>query len=368
MLETRTRTFASPGKYIQGPGELTNLVEYTSLFGDKVFALIDSFFYNNLRKKLQNNYNKTTSTLICKEFNGEVTEEEIKRVTEIAKEKNCNVVVGIGGGKTLDTAKAVAKNIEANIIISPTAASTDAPTSALSVVYTKEGEHSHEIFYDKNPDIVLLDTEIVAQAPVRLLVAGMGDALATYFEAKARDKSNTANFVGNGYQRTLASMAIAELAYKTLLADGEKAKLAAEANACTEALENIIEANTLLSGLGFESTGVAAAHGIHDGFTILEEVHHLYHGEKVAFGTIAQLVLENYSQEKIKEVIRFCNTVGLPTTLVDMGLNDIDREKIMDVAKEAAQSPLMEGEPFVVTADMIFSAILAADSLGQKYN
>lgn len=362
-----TRALTAPGKYIQGPGELDRLTEHTEKFGDTVFALIDPYFYDSMSNELKEQYSDSDAFIKTEEFGGEISEKEIDRLTELAENKDYDVVIGIGGGKTLDTIKVVGDNIGASIIVVPTAASTDAPTSALSVIYTEEGVHSHEIFLDENPDLVLLDTEIIAQAPVDLLVAGMGDALATYFEARANEEANSNNLVGDGYKRTLAARAIAELAYNTLLEEGVKAKLAVEAGASTDALEDIIEANTLLSGLGFESTGVAAAHAIHDGFTILDDCHHLYHGDKVAFGTISQLVLENRPEEEIEEVIEFCQQVGLPTTLEDMGITENVKAKIEDVAKEVVASPLIESEPFEVNAEQVYGAILTADALGEHY-
>lgn len=83
-----------------------------------------------------------------------------------------------------------------------------------------------------------------------------------------------------GGQSTVAALSLARLCYDTLLAEGEKARFAAQAGVVTDALERIVEANTYLSGIGFESSGLAGAHAIHNGFTILEECHHLYHGEK----------------------------------------------------------------------------------------
>lgn len=129
-----------------------------------------------------------------------------------------------------------------------------------------------------------------------------------------------------GGQSTEAALSLARLCYDTLLAEGEKARLAAQAGVVTEALERIIEANTYLSGIGFESSGLAAAHAIHNGFTILEECHHLYHGEKVAFGTLAQLVLQNSPMDEIETVLGFCQRVGLPVTLAQMGVKEDRRE------------------------------------------
>src|SRR5690606_3334827 len=110
-------------------------------------------------------------------------------------------------------------------------------------------------------------------------------------------------------------------------------KLAVEQGLCTKAVENIIEANTYLSGIGFESSGLAAAHAIHNGLTQLAECHHLYHGEKVAFGTLVQLVLENAPMAEIETVLAFCRSIGLPTNLHMMGVKELDMARLMDVAK-----------------------------------
>jgi glycerol dehydrogenase len=133
------------------------------------------------------------------------------------------------------------------------------------------------------------------------------------------------------------------------------------------ALENIIEANILLSGLGFESSGLAACHSIHNGLTILEETHKFFHGEKVAFGVIVQLVLENAPQEELQRTINYCLSVGLPTCLADLGIIDITPEKIMKVAIAAtAKGETIHNMPFPVTANMVCGAIFAADKLGGK--
>ena len=130
----------------------------------------------------------------------------------------------------------------------------------------------------RNPDVVIVDSAVIAKSPARLLVAGMGDALATFFEARACQRSNGDNSARA--KTTLAATALAQLCYETLLADGQRAKMAVEKQVCTTAVENIIEANTYLSGIGFESGGLAAAHPIHDGLSALPETHAMYHGEK----------------------------------------------------------------------------------------
>lgn len=367
-VSTRARALGSPGKYIQGKGELENLIQYLSGLGDNALVLIDPFMYKSLKAKVEKIFGKSELSAVFSKFNGEASLNEINRVTDVAVKAKSNAVVGIGGGKTIDTAKAVANRIKSPLIIVPTAASTDAPCSALSVLYTDEGVFSEIIQYPKNPDIVLLDSDIASKAPVRLLVSGMGDALSTYFEARANQDSDSANFIGSGFRRSLAGMALAELCYEVLLEDGLKAKIAVEEGACTEAVENIIEANTLLSGLGFENCGCAAAHGIHDGLTALEETHSMYHGEKVAFGTICQLIMENRPMEEINEVLQFCKDVGLPMTFSDLGIKDTSKENLMKVAEKAIEEGgLIHGEPFPVTAEMVFDAMITANSMGQDW-
>ena len=131
-------------------------------------------------------------------------------------------------------------------------------------------------------------------------------------------------------------MALAKLCYETLISDGIQAKLALEAGVCTPSVEKIIEANTLLSGLGFESGGLAAAHAIHNGLTVLEDCHHMYHGEKVAFGTITQLVMENAPKKSWLRLSASALKQGLPVTLAELGIKNTSHEKIMAVAEAAS--------------------------------
>ena len=127
------------------------------------------------------------------------------------KKNTCNLVIGIGGGKIFDTAKAVAHYEKTAVLICPTIASTDAPCSALSVIYTDEGVFEEYLFLPANPNLVLMDTDIIAKSPVRLTVAGMGDALATYFEARACEQSDAVSCAGG--KVTGAAMALAKLCF-----------------------------------------------------------------------------------------------------------------------------------------------------------
>ncbi len=355
-----------PSRYVQQKNALSDLSKFAKNLGNNLLVLITESGKKRIGTIIEDGNKDADVKINFTYFNGECSRKEIERVQEEAKKVGANVIVGIGGGKALDTAKAAAYYAKLPVVISPTIASSDAPCSALSVIYSEEGVFEEYLFLTENPNMVLMDTEIISKAPSRLIVAGMGDALATYFEARACKASNAINCLnGTG---SLTSTALGELCYQTLINDGYKAKLAADNKVCTKAVENIIEANTYLSGIGFESGGIAAAHAVHNGLTAIEETHHMYHGEKVAFGTLTQLVLENAPIEDIEEVIEFCSSVGLPTTLADLGIKEIKEEEIMKVATLAcAEGDTMANMPFDVTPNDVYAAILAANELGLAY-
>ncbi|WP_020153678.1 glycerol dehydrogenase [Caldibacillus debilis] len=356
----------SPNKYIQGKGELHHIHEHIGHLGKSFLFIADEFVQGITKNIIEDSFAKTDASIVFETFRGECSKQEIERIKKVALENKVEVVVGVGGGKTLDTIKAVGYYTQLPTVVVPTIASTDAPCSALSVIYTEDGVFEEYLILPKNPDIVLVDTQIVANAPARLLAAGIGDALATYVEARACYEANKTPMAGGSITR--AAIGLAELCQKILFEDGLKAYLAVQRKTVTKAVENVVEANTYLSGIGFESGGLAAAHAIHNGFTVLEDVHSLLHGEKVAFGTVTQLVLENRSMDEIERMIRMNISVGLPVTLEQMGITENVEEKIWKVAEAAcAEGETIHNMPFKVTPDDVYAAILAADSIGKRY-
>lgn len=360
-----TKIIIAPSKYVQGPGEIKKLSEYTDSLSDKaVYAIVDSFILENYREEIESSYKDKKEKLIIEEFGGESSLKEFDKHISNVKEKGCKVILGIGGGKTLDTAKAAAYYANLPVVIMPTAASTDAPTSALSVLYTPDGQFDEYLFLKSNPDVVIMDEEIIVNAPARLFIAGIGDALATYFEADATRKSNSDTIAGG--KQTKAAMALARLCFETLLEDGVKAVAAIHNQSMTPAVSNVIEANTLLSGIGFESGGLAASHAIHNGLTAIPKLHDLLHGEKVAFGTLTQMVLENRSEEEIYEVIAFCQEIGLPTTFEELGIPNITKEELMEAAKLANnENDTMGNMPFDVSEGDIVGAMFVVNELSK---
>jgi glycerol dehydrogenase len=218
-----------------------------------------------------------------------------------------------------------------------------------------------------NPDIVLVDTQVVANGPVRAFVAGMGDALSTWVETEAAYKSRAMNIAGG--RPTLAALAIARLCFETLLVHGLDAKRDVELHVVTPAVEKVIEANVLLSGLGFESGGLATAHMIGNLLSNVPacQAKGLMHGEKVAFGIVTQLCLDDeVDADEKAAIVDFAIEIGLPVTFAELNLAGVTREQLQAIG-EACAGPgsLCHNHPFEVTATDIVDAMFAADALGR---
>jgi glycerol dehydrogenase len=366
MADVDAQAIIGPRKYVQGRGVLRTIGTHVAKLGTDALVIADDNVWSLVGKKLDKSF-KDAKVRVTKEvFGGECSQREIERLAQAAGKAKASVVVGVGGGKTLDTAKAVGHQAGSSWVTAPTVASTDAPTSALSVIYTDDGIFQKYVFFPRNPDLVLVDTELCANAPYRFLVSGMGDALATWVEARATAEACKSTMAGGA--PTMAALALAKLCWDTLLSYGFLARHAAEQHVVTPALEKVVEANTLLSGLGFESGGLAAAHAVHNGLTALPETHHFMHGEKVNFGTLTQFALEDRPTREINEFVAFCTSVGLPTTLEELDLGKAGKDELMAVAKAAtASGETIHNMPFKVTPQMVVDAMIAADSYARAY-
>ncbi|KDQ55127.1 hypothetical protein JAAARDRAFT_37644 [Jaapia argillacea MUCL 33604] len=358
------KVFQSPSKYIQGPSAIKNAARYLSKMGSSPLLVVDSFVYNLAGKALIEALESHDIHVTHGKFGGEASSEEITALTEQGKQSKADFVIALGGGKTIDTAKATADALSVDVAVLPTMASTDAPCSALSVLYRPSGEFDRYAFFNKNPALVMVDTSIVIKAPARYLAAGIGDALATNVEA--RRCMNSLNFGGG--QPTFVSAAICQKCEEILFKYGKMAYEANKAGAITPAFEAVVEANTLLSGLGFESGGLAAAHAIHDGFTAVHEVHSLMHGEKVNFGTICQLLLDNTPTEELDRYLTLMHSVNLPITFAQLGAPNVTEEQLRKVAELSCRpEETIWNLDIVINEEVVYNVLKAADAVGRDF-
>lgn len=313
-------------------------------------------------------------------FGGECTRAEVESLAAEAGSLGARTIVGAGGGKVLDAARAAAAALRLPFVSCPTICSTDAPTSALSVIYDAAGAAESYQIHRRSPDLVLVDTEVIARSPPRFLAAGIGDAMSTFYEARAAANAGRPNMRGG--RSTLAALELSRLCRDVVLGHGEAALAECRAGRAGSALEQVVEAATLLSGLGFESSGLAAAHAVHNGLTCLAATHDRLHGEKVAFGTLVHLLLESRSptadpaarSEAMAEagrVAAFFIRVGLPVTLAQLGVPAEPAPARAAAVAAIADRTVAPGEtvhnmPFPVDSAAVAVAIEGADTLGES--
>lgn len=352
-----------PGQYLQGAGALKELPRLIEVLGGRGMILASPHAKEHLLPRYGGD--SVTGQCLIEQFNGECCEEELDRIALLIRQHRVDVMVGMGGGKTIDTAKIAADRASVPVIVVPTIASTDAPCSGCAVVYSPGGVFEKVLYQKRNPAVVLVDMNIIADAPTRFLVAGMGDALSTWFEARSCERTQSMNECGG--LSTLTGLNIARLCYDTLLKYGIAAKTASELHVVTPALNYITEANILLSGIGFESSGLAAAHAIHNGLTALSETHAFYHGEKVAFGVLTGLHLNGALPDELEAVYSFCEDTGLPVTLAGIGVGYADRENLLKAATKACEpGQSIHHEAGEMTPEKVLHAMLMADAFGRK--
>jgi len=355
------RAMREPLKYVQGFDATKQFQKEMGYMGHRWLFICSNSGYKATHDNIEESFGDSDDYRRYEIFGGISSNGEIQKMMQIVKDDSIDAVVACGGGSAVDTAKATAYYTGKHVVIVPTVAATDAPCTGLSVIYKDDGSFNKYLFYPTNPDAVMVDTNVIAHAPVRFLVAGMGDALGTYFEGRASIRTESTSLEGTGITR--AGMALAELCYHTLRDYGKMAIAACENHVVTPALENICEANVYLSGVGADNVNCAAAHSFYNGLTSLGG-HSVPHGCCVAFGTLVQLQLEGVSKEEFEDIQGFCLEVGLPVTLKELGITTNEQ------ARKIAEAACVPGETVHnlagdVTPEEMYAAIIAADKLGE---
>lgn len=266
-------------------------------------------------------------------YGGECSFAEIEAVTKLVKHHSLDAVIGVGGGKILDLVKAVCDATEKQSILIPTLASNCSPWTPLSVIYDDSGAFIRYDIYPVCTSLVLVEPQILVDAPVEMLIAGIGDTLAKWYEADVQmaviDNKTVPMQIAH-----FAARECKDLLLKFARGAVEAAKAGEVNDDFVKVVETIIMFGGMVGGYGDYYGRIAGAHAIHNGLTVLEETHHALHGDKVAYGILVQLVLEDKWTE-IEELRLFYEELGLPLSLTDLGVEDITEALIAEVAEKA---------------------------------
>lgn len=357
------RAFGSPSLYIQGPGALDQLPALIERLGRQAVVICDRAVAQLLGQELRESLSPLKGRHMLLEFGGECTAEEISRLTSACKDSEADVVVGVGGGKAIDAAKGVRLETGAPLVIVPTIASNDSPTSRICVVYTEDHILSHVRTMATNPDAVVVDTNILVRAPKRFFVSGVGDAITKKFEAAQCLAAGGSNFYG--FKPPYIASLIAEQCFNTILEHAEAALDAIDTGQPNAAFERSVEAAILLSGLAFENGGLSIPHSLTRGLSSIPTLATALHGEQVAFGLIVHLLMERQENSTFEQLRAFYKRVGLPTTLADLGYDGDLKQAADQIAQVSIDTaPYIRNFAGEVTQKRISDAILSASAIG----
>lgn len=353
------RIFACTSLYVQGPGVIAQVGPLTQRIGCSPVIVIDATVQSQFQAALAEGFDEIPTFI---PFSGEVTDATVAAIT--ASAEGCGVVVAVGGGKALDAGKAVALRLGVPIISVPTIASNDGPASRGIAIYDEAHRLVRVDQMPTNPAAIIVDSLIIANAPLRFLRAGIGDAIAKTFEAEACWSSG--GLTKHGTRPTHSGRAIARAAYQ-LLRDHAQAALAdAQRHEVTEALEATIEACVLLSAMGFENGGLSIAHSVTRGLMTLRGAKDRLHGEHVAFGTLVQLAAEARSDVEILELGKFFISLGLPDSLAALGVDQANENEMAGIANVTMSSPHMQALSERITAQDLLDAIRRVEILAER--
>lgn len=349
-MQLQLREFAAAGRYIQGPGALAQLWPSARTLGRRAAMIADARVLGLLDARLTAGAGAGDRIL---PFASEITEAAIAAL--VGSVPAAEVVIAVGGGKALDAGKAVALALGRPVMTVPTIASTDAPASRGIAIYDEDHRLTRVAQLPVNPQIVLVDTAVIAAAPADFLRAGIGDALAKKFEAEAALAGGGLN--KHGTRPLQAGLIIADGCYRVLRRHGAAALQAAARGLPDAALEATVEACFLLSAMGFENTGLSMAHSVTRGLVTARQVSGALHGFHVAYGLLVQFATEGRDDGELADLRGYLSSVGLPRTLSEMGMKEPGAEDLEAMADRIMTSPHLGNVPHPVDRAAIRTAL-----------
>ncbi|MFM5943938.1 MAG: iron-containing alcohol dehydrogenase family protein [Dolichospermum sp.] len=354
----------SPGKVIRGAGVLSTVGAQVANLGTRPLIVAGNHTLNLSKEHLKPLFQSPQLHSILVSYGADCCEVSLKALRKTAKEHQADIIIAIGGGKALDTAKLVAHQLVLPVITIPTSAATCAAWTALSNVYSTTGAFLYDVALSRCPDLLILDYNLIQTAPQRTLVAGIGDAIAKWYEASVSSGDSQQTLI-------IAAVQQARVLRDILL---QKSATALQSPG-TEIWQEVVDATVLLAGviggLGGAQCRTVAAHAVHNGLTHISG-HNSIHGEKVAYGILVQLRLEEMIQgnqlaaSARQQLLKFYAEIGLPQKLADLGLGNITLDELQTAAEISLEpNSDIHRLPFKVALEQLMAAMVSTTAPNQ---
>ncbi|WP_420997943.1 iron-containing alcohol dehydrogenase [Cupriavidus sp. 30B13] len=354
--------FVSPAEYVQGPGALSCLPAFAARAGTNAAIVIDGGIDEMVSPLIGEAYGPRHPPPRCR-IGGEVTHAAIAALAQ-SLPADAAVVIGVGGGKAIDMAKGAARVRGLPVISVPTVASSDAPASRVYAVYDDAHRLVAVEHMQASPLAVIADTALMVRAPLRLMRAGIGDAIAKSFEADAAWAAQGRNMLGSA--PPAIGRAIARAAYDTIRLQGQAGLAAMKQGAPDAAFEALVEACVLMSGLGFENGGLSLAHSVTRGLMCSPHGADALHGEHVAYGVMVQVAAERRDGGFIDELAGFLRDVGLPFSLRSMSGRRAELADFAQIAAATMQAPHLANFPLPLDAMALVRAMQEVEARSES--
>ena len=297
-------------------------------------------------------------------FGGACTQQAMDRLRDQISPLRPDFLVGMGGGKAIDTAKGVAHQLGLPLVSLPTLVSNCAPITALSVVYREDGPFDRFLFYDAPPALTMVDLELAANAPAPYFRAALGDTLAKHLESTFCARGDEPGVSID--HMSMIGVSLSPTCYEPILRFGRAALDEVERHEAGPAMElcarSVIVSAGLVSLMANDDYNCALAHAVCYGLQLFPHVEREFlHGDLVAYGALVQLVLDGQI-ERARELRRFLVSLGTPVTLAQMRV-PLDRAALEAALTEATTGPDMAHIPYPITRDMVFEAMARVETL-----
>ena len=349
----------APARVLRGENCLINSASEIAVLGDRPLVIGGDNTLAAVDASLKSIAESAKLSLQTANYSPDCAESSLARLQEAVTQHQADVIIGVGGGKALDMAKLVAYRCNLPIATIPTSGATCAAWTALSNVYSEAGAFQYDVTLSRCPDLLILDYGLIKTAPQRTLIAGIGDAIAKWYEASVSSGDSSATLLISAVQQ---ARVLRDILF-------QKSAIALE-NSDSDAWREVVDATVLLAGviggIGGAECRTVAAHAVHNGLTHLPAAHNVLHGEKVAYGILVQLRLEEMVQgnqlaaSARKQLLQFYSEIGLPKSLEDLGLGNITLAQLRQVTAIATQPQSdIHRLPFKVSSEQLAAAMVS---------